>query len=133
MARKVSARVVLNRSRLDEVRGALADGLQAMGADIVEHANPPDAEPFGVGLVTSGGTYVAVDGKKVGGDSSRPRAVRGEPGIVAVVGFGFPGRFQEFGTIHSPAQPFLSPAVDEVLPNLEQYLAPAIRARLGGR
>jgi len=128
---KPSARVVLNHKRLSLVHRTLADGLAAVAAEIVRIADPPDATPFGEGLVTTGDTYVAVDGKKVAGGASKPRRLKvPKPGIVAVAGFGFPGRFQELGTIHQPARPFLTPAVQRVMPVAPQIMAIFVRSRL---
>jgi hypothetical protein len=131
MARKTSSRVVYNRQVADAFRLGLADGMLAIAEAIIEAADPPDAEPFGEGLVTSGGTYAALDGKKVGGDSTRPRSVRSEPGAMAIAGWGFPGHFQELGTINHPPQPFATPALEQILPGAADYLRPAIRARVG--
>jgi hypothetical protein len=122
MARGRTTRVKLNRAAVDGVRLALADGAHAVAKAIVTDANPPDATPFGAGLVTSGGTLAYVGSKKVDGWSldgrqpKKPRSLRvkGQDTIVAVAGFGFPGRFQEFGTVHHAAQPFLTPARDRV-------------------
>jgi hypothetical protein len=120
--RKPSARVVLNRSALDEVHLALADGVTEIARTIVETARPPDATPFGEGLVTQGGWLVYNGSKKVAGGSlsgnqpKKPRAfrVRGTEGIAGIAGFGFPARFQETGTVDQPARPFLMPAVVKV-------------------
>lgn len=138
MARKPSARVVLNRQALDRVQLALAEGLEEVARTIVEVAEPPDATPFGEGLVTNGGWLVYAGAKKVGGGSLRglqpkkPRAfrVQGTAGIQAIVGFGFPGRFQEMGTIHHPAQPFFTPAVDATIPHAAEIMESVVRPRL---
>lgn len=139
MARK-NSRLVLNRSRLDEVSLAVADGFGALAEAIVRNAKPPDAAPFGEGLVKRGGWLVYVGAKKVGGGGldgrqpKKPRALKvKQHGIVAIAGFGFPGRFQEFGTIHHRAQPFLSPAADRTVPRATQIMAPVVGARLKGR
>ena len=117
MARKPSARVVLNRQALDSLHLALAEGVEEIARTIVETADPPDATPFGVGLVDRGGWAVYAGSKKVGGGSldgtqpNKPRAFRPEPtGVTGIAGFGFPARFQEIGTVHHAAQPFLWPA-----------------------
>jgi hypothetical protein len=130
-SRKTSSRVVLNRSRLSRVRGALADGLAAVAEAVIEASDPPDATPFGEGLVTTGGTYVVVDGKKVSGNASKPRGAKvPKPGIMAIAGFGFPGRFQELGTIHQPARPFLTPAMQKVAPAAPTIMAVPVKAQL---
>jgi len=50
--------------------------------------------------------------------------------IQAIVGYGFPGRFQEFGTVNQPARPFLSPAAQQVLPNAGSIMASVVRPAL---
>lgn len=140
MARKPAARVVLNRSRLTDVGLAIADGVMELGRTIIEVADPPDATPFGEGLVTSGGVLVYVNGKKVDGwgqDGRQPkppraaRVSRGE-GVVGVVGWGFPARFQERGTVHHAAQPFGTPAVDQTVPHANDIIGAVVRPRLAG-
>lgn len=140
MARKASARVVLNRQAIDRVILAVGDGALAVGEEIVREAKPPDATPYGSGLVTAGGWLGYVDGKKIGGgglDGKQPKPPRSvgvsrTKGIVILAGFGFPGRFQELGTINHPAQPFLTPAADSVLPKapsiMERHVRPKLRS-----
>lgn len=129
MARRTSARVVLNRQTLDRTVLAVADGFAEAGQIAVDAADPPDAPPYGVGLSKTGGTVTYVNGRKVHGygkdgrQPRKPRAVRTSSvrGIVAIVGFGFPGRFQEFGTVRHSAQPFLTPvmqAIDDDIPSI---------------
>jgi hypothetical protein len=138
MATKRHARVRLSRAAIDGVRLALADGVHAVAKAIVTEADPPDATPFGTGLVTSGGTLAYVGAKKVDGwgqdgkQPKKPRALRvaGQDAIVAVAGFGFPGRFQEFGTAHHRAQPFLTPARDRVAPRAAGIMRQATAYRL---
>ena len=138
MARKRSARVVLNRKALDGITLAIADGAHAVAKAIVLEADPPDASPFGEGLVTSGGTLVYVGSKKVDGWSMRgqqpkkPRRFRvpKTQGVAAIAGFGFPGRFQEFGTVNQRAQPFLAPARDRVIPRAVAILRQAAAYRI---
>lgn len=138
MARKVSSRVVLNRQALDKVTLAVAEGVERVVERIVRTARPPDATPFGDGLVTRGGWLVYAGSKKIGGDSldgstpKKPRDMRvaGRNAIIGVAGFGFPGRFQELGTVHHAAQPFLWPAYLQVESEIGPIMAPAVRARL---
>lgn len=126
-----SSRVVINRSKLEELTLFLADGLLDVADQILAATHPPDATPFGEGLVTSGGTYAAVNGKKIGGTAAKPRGLRVQkPGVTVAVGFGFPGRFQEVGTIHQPARPFFTPAVNEVLPDAPITLSRSMAKRL---
>lgn len=121
-SRRPSARVVLNRAALSELHLALADGIEEVARTIIETAKPPDATPFGEGLVTEGGWLVYDGSKKVAGGSlggnqpKKPRAfrVRGTVGITGIAGFGFPARFQETGTEHQPARPFFMPAIVRV-------------------
>lgn len=124
-------RVLLNRSKLEDLTLFLADGMLEVADDIIAVAKPPDATPFGEGLVTEGGTAVWVNGKKVGGEGNKPRGLRVQkPGVTAIAGFGFPGRFQEVGTIHQPPRPFVTPAANTILPNAPVTLSRAMRTRL---
>lgn len=140
MPRKPSARVVLNRAALTDLGLGVADGVMEFGRTIIETADPPDAEPFGKGLITSGGVLVYVDGQKVDGWSELgtqpkpPRTAqvsRAKGLILAIVGWGFPGRFQEIGTVNHPPQPFAIPAADAVTPHASRIIGPSVRARLG--
>jgi len=138
MARKVNSRVVLNRAALNEVDLAIADGLEEVVRSVVEAAQPPDAAPYGEGLVTHGGWLVYAGSKKVGGGSldgrqpKKPRAFRvaGSRMIQAIAGFSFPGRFQEAGTAKMAANPFLTPAAGRVVPHAPQIMKPAVSRRL---
>lgn len=127
-------RVVINRQALAELDLAIAEGFEAMAQEALARADVPDAAPFGVGLVQEGGYISYVDGKRIGGTPGvkKPRAmkVRGR-GVVVGVGFSFPARFNETGTVSQPARPFLTPAVMAVAPDAARYLAPAVKARLG--
>jgi hypothetical protein len=134
-----TTRVELNRRALNDVAMAFVDGVFEVGKAIVEAADPPDATPFGQGLVTQGGVLVYVGPKQVhawslsGKKPKKPRKfrVRSEEGnIVGIVGFGFPGRFQEIGTVHHPAQPFLTPAVSAVAPQAPGILNRVVRPKL---
>jgi hypothetical protein len=129
------ARVVLNQQALGELDRGLATGLEVLAMEVLRVVKPPDATPFGVGLVDRGGAIAYVDGKKVGGsapDVKKPKAmrVRGK-GVVVGVGFGFPGRFQEVGTSHQPSRPFLTPAVMSVVKN-DGAVIGALRTALAG-
>lgn len=140
MPRRPSAKVVLNRAALDSLHLALAEGVEEICRTIVETADPPDATPFGAGLVKQGGWAVYAGSKKVGGGSlqgsqpKKPRSlVAAATGITGFAGFGFPGRFVEFGTSDTPAQPFLTPAVQQVIPHAARIVKAAVGARLGRR
>jgi hypothetical protein len=140
MPRKPSARVVLNRQALSQVRLALADGALEVGELIIRSARPPDRTPYGEGLVTRGGWLAYVGDKKVGGGGldgrqpKKPRAVRvrGTQQIQVIAGFGFPGKFQELGTINHPGQPFLTPSmqanVGRAAQTMERVVRPKLRA-----
>jgi hypothetical protein len=137
MARKPSARVVLNRQMLTKLGLAVANGVEEVARTVVETADPPDAAPFGAGLVTRGGWLVYVGNKKVAGGGTdgrqpkKPREWRPATGAVSgVAGFGFPAMFQEFGTAFHGAQPFLTPAVDRVRPHAGQIMASIVGPEL---
>jgi hypothetical protein len=139
MARKPSTRVVMNRAALRTVDLAVADGLEEVVRTVVETATPPDATPYGTGLVTRGGWLVYAGADKVGGGSldgrqpKKPRSlrVRGSGQIQAIAGFGFPGRFQEAGTAKMAAQPFLTPAAAATIPHAPAIMKPAVKRKLG--
>ena len=93
---RVSSRTVLNRKALNDFGLAVAEGVEEVMRTIVEVADPPDATPFGEGLVTSGGWLVFNGTKKVGGGSLRgkqptkPRSERlPKEGITGIAGFSF--------------------------------------------
>lgn len=142
MPRKPSAKVVLNRAKVHAVMLAIADGMEEVGRTIIEVAseNAPDSPydpfPVGEGLPKQGGVLTYVDGQKVGGWSTRgtqpkkPRAADVKRGVTAVVGFGFPGRFAEFGTVKHGPQPFLAPARDSVLPHAGEIMASVVKPAL---
>lgn len=139
-ARGPSARVVMNRQAIDQVQLAVGDGVLAVAEEIVRVATPPDATPFGEGLVDRGGWLGYVGSKKIGGGSldgrqpKKPRSlrVRGSEVIVAIAGWGFPGRFQELGTAHHAAQPFATPARDRVAPRAPRIMADQVPGSLRG-
>lgn len=143
MARKPSARVVLNRAKLDEVSRAVADGFAAFAEAVVREAAPmaPDSPlqpyPTGEGLPKQGGWLVYVGGQKIAGGGldgkqpKKPRAVQvRQHGIVAIAGYGFPGRFQEQGTVNHPARPFLGPAFERVAPRATEIMRPVVDGKL---
>jgi HK97 gp10 family phage protein len=131
MARRISTRTVINRKALDAISAGWADGFEEMGQAVIDTARPPDATPYGEGLVTSGDWGVWAYGKKVGGTAAKPRnSGVGKDRVTLLVGYGFPARFQEFGTVHHAPQTFLTPAMNEVIPGAEAFLKPAVRARL---
>lgn len=139
-----TSRIELNRRALNDLTRAFGDGVFEVGKAIIEEADPPDATPYGKGLVTQGGVLAYVGPKMIGawslsGDKpKKPRKVKvrtEEGNVFAIVGFGFPGRFQEGGTINHPAQPFLTPAVSAAAPRAVSILNQVVRPKLmrGGR
>lgn len=156
MAKGFTKRVVLNRSAIHEVTLAMADGMFAVTKEMIETADPPDTgegyyyfgkkgarergpeREIGEGLVKGGGVLAYVDGKKVNGwhmDGRQPKPPRAAKvskgrGAVVIFGFRFPGRFQEFGTIHHAPQPFLTPAVDATMPRSTSIMAPVVGPKL---
>lgn len=113
MPRGPGKRVVMNRAAIDAIRLGYADGMQEVGEAILARAEPhvPDEPPIGKGLVQTGAAVTYVDGQKVAGRGTMPRSGRTNQGIMTAVGYGFPGRFNEVGTVHQPARPFLTPAI----------------------
>lgn len=131
MARKPHVRTIVNRQALSAFAAGIADGMEAIGQAFVARVEPPDAEPFGKGLITTPGYGVWSNGKKVAGDGTKPRSVRVRAhGAVLIAGAGFPGWFQEGGTIHHPPQPFVTPVMESLLPDAGQYIKPKVRARM---
>jgi hypothetical protein len=143
MARGPTKRVVLNRQALTQVGLAVAEGMVAVGREILDVADPPDSPlepyPLGEGLPKQGGVLGYFDGKKIDGygqdgkQPKKPRRADVKRGITVVVGWGFPARFNELGTVKHPAQPFASPAVDQVSPRVVDIIRRVVSARLGSR
>ncbi len=59
----------------------------------------------------SGAAATYIDGRKVAGTGSAPRGQARKLGVTTIVGYGFPGRFNEVGTVNQPARPFFTPAM----------------------
>ena len=145
-SRGVSAKVRLNKAALDDVTYAVADGLFEAGRVIVEiaSANAPDSPydpyPAGEGLPKQGGVLAYVANQKVDGWSIRgpqpakPRSLRliaKAHSVVVAVGFGFPARFAEGGTINHAPQPFLGPARDRLgVQGVANIVGDVVRPRL---
>lgn len=136
----LTSRMVLNRKAFAEVELAEVDGMFAVAERVLEVARVPDAPPHGRGLIEGGGAIAyagrkKVNGTLIGGRSiKKPRDARLDPsGLTVIVGFGFPARFVELGTIDTPAEPFLTPAVAAVVPNAEVIVSAATRRRLAGQ
>jgi hypothetical protein len=128
-----AAKVVLNHAALDAITMAVADGAFDLARAVIFGADAPDATPYGEGLIRSGGVIAYVDRKLVAtaatgpgidGDPTvkKPRAAKLGPGIVVIGGYGFPARFQEAGTIHQPARPFVTPELMSTLPDAEGFI-----------
>jgi HK97 gp10 family phage protein len=134
--RKISKRVTLNYEALDALTRGLVEGYAEVARQVLAaadprvpvldpgsywatHINPKTEKPYRVSgeLKTQGGFGVWVDGKKVVGPAKKPRRIP-RTGIYAIVGYGgHIAHLQEFGTIHQPARPFFTPALNEVMPN----------------
>jgi hypothetical protein len=138
MSYKPTIRTVLNRERLQDVDRAMATGLERLAEDVLERADVPDAPPYGVGLIENGAYISYVDGKRIGGTADKkPKSfkVRGR-GVSIAVGYPFPARFNEMGTVKQPARPFIAPAVIAVLGNralVEEAVKAGLAANLSKR
>lgn len=132
MARKINARTIANRRALDAISEGFVKGMEAVGQQLIGETHPPDAAPFGEGLVTTGAYGVWAGTHKVAGAATRPRGVQlPKDGITLLAGYDFPGRFQETGTINQPARPFFSPVVLEVVgDDLGDFLSSPVRRAL---
>lgn len=125
------ARVELSRTCFEAIDLGLADGLSRFGDAVISTAQVPDAPPYGKGLVTRGGFITFLNGRQVAGTASRPSSEWvSAKGVVTFVGWGFPARFNEMGTVNQPARPFASPALDRQMQYLDSHMAPAMQARL---
>lgn len=134
MARKISSRTVLNRKALTAIREGAVAGLEDLGKAVLATAHPhvPDDLPYGVGLIVEGDYGVWSDGKKVAGNGSKPRSVKTREGVTLVVGFPFPMRLYELGSVHQPSRPVLTPAMLEEIPGTESFIRPAVQQKLAG-
>lgn len=137
---KQTSRTVLNRKAFDEIDLALADALFEFAVEVVEAAHPPDAPPFGQGLLEGGGAIAWAGTKKVNGTTIggrqivKPRALKLDPRkVTAIAGWGFPARFVERGTIDTPAEPFLTPALASKAPGAKSSIGRALGASLAAR
>lgn len=126
----------INRKAVDATALIIGDGLKAVGVAIVKETQPPDAPPFGEGLVRHGGTIVYVGKKKTaewaidGTTVKKPRALKLDADLVqAGVGFDRPARFDEIGTVNQPPRPFFWPAVRRTIPRIPGIMASACRYR----
>ena len=110
---KQTSRVILNRAKVEKLRLGIADAIFGVALEVLDNTHPPDAPPYGKGLIEGGGAVAFVDKKKVNGTTiggrqiKKPRSLKlgtGEDGIVAIVGYGFPGRLVHNGSIHNKAR-----------------------------
>jgi hypothetical protein len=135
------ARVVLNRAVLDELQLAMANGLLALGEQIIADAranaprDPVIAEKRGVPMMADTGNLVVyAGGKKVGGDeggTGKPRGMA-TPKDQAVLGVWFSSpiaHLVELGTIKMGARPFLTPSLAGHLGDVGPYVTKAINTR----
>ena len=139
MARAYKSRVEFNRKAFAALELAEADALHDVARVVLQVVDVPDAPPFGQGLREGGGAITYLGKKKVaatqigGRDVSKPRTLRLKVDeVVTAVGFGFPGRFVELGTVDAPANPFLTRAVASVLPDAEVIISKTVAKRLAG-
>lgn len=147
MARR--SRVEINRAALDEVMAGLADGVhdvaRAIGVVAASRApyseHDPDVPPLHH-LEDVVGAMTYVRGKRTHEWNSGPLRpnkpktvrVRTGPEVLGIVGVGFPGMFVELGTLHAPAQPFFTPAAEEVVGGQAKFLlSAAMERRLSGQ
>jgi hypothetical protein len=127
-----AARIVLNRAAFDELTLAEADGLFELAKSIVDGADVPDAEPYGVGLVQGGAALAFVGRKRVdvyskaGDPVKKPRAAKlSSSGITVIGGYGFPARFKETGTVKMAPEPFLTPELMAQVPDAGAFVRQA--------
>jgi hypothetical protein len=148
MPRGASAarRMELNRSRIDQTLAAIGLGMGEFGKEIIDAARAvaPDSPympyPTGEGLPNQGGVLVYYDGKKIysaagpgRGEPKPPRAARVSRGLglTLIVGWGFPGRFTEFGTVKETPHPFFTPSVTMVSPRWQQIIGTEFKRTSG--
>lgn len=127
---RTNARTVINRKALTAIRAGLVDGVEDLGRAIVARINPPDDPTTSETIGVDYGVWA--DGRKVAGGATKPRSQSVRKGVTLVVGVGFPGRFNEIGTVHQPARPFFTPEVLAEIPETAGYLRPAVKRAIGG-
>jgi len=100
----VSTRVqtVVNERYIARMRRNHEEALREAGQLFLDTARVPDAPPYGQGLVDTG--FADVE--------------RSRDGARLEMGFGFPSRFLEKGTIKMRAQPFITPAAEDTVPQI---------------
>jgi hypothetical protein len=144
MARRVKVRYALQRSKVDAAVLAIADGAVEWAKQSVEEAGrtAPDSPylpwPKGEGLPKQGGVLAYWDGRRIaawGLDGKSPRAPRAAKisrtrGLVLIMGWGFPARFNEFGTVKMHAQPFVARGFFGAMGAFESVAGAITRAKL---
>lgn len=116
---RTSKAVRINYAALEEVGQRTADAMAALGQKTVEGASSKLTEGHGVEtgqMKRSGGFVVYVNKKKVAGNATMRKVDKSD--LAMYVGFGFPARFYEMGTIKQPSRPFLSPTFYREAPGL---------------
>jgi hypothetical protein len=103
------ARVVFHRDVAQRLRLGIAEGQAELGRRILETAYPN--VPVRTGALRESGSFaVTVDGELVAGDAEVPSR---EPGVAVFVGYAWPARALELGTIYVTPRPWLTPAIVE--------------------
>lgn len=124
----------MNRAALAALTLGYADGLHEVGLAVHEAASVPDAPPYGRGLIARWGVATVVNRRRVasaGPVTNIPRdGILPPASIGTVVGWGFPGRFLELGTVDTAAQPFLTPAMGSVTGGAGAVVAAKIEQHL---
>lgn len=118
--------VELDLTALDLFRHEATTGLLAVAEEALARTDVWDQPPYGQGLIRQGAASGWLDGEQVGGTADLPTGESTE-GIVAYVGFPFPARFQEMGTVHQPARPRFAPAVLWAVSDLGAIIARHVR------
>jgi hypothetical protein len=124
---KVSSRTVINRKALTTIRAAFVDGMEQVGKDLIGLTDPLDDPTTKHRIVGDWGVWV--DGRKVAGTATKPRAASVKSGITLLAGFPFPMRFGELGTIRQPARPRFSPTLHQVIPGTGRYMKVAVNRK----
>jgi hypothetical protein len=142
-----AAAIVMNQAALDAAGLGIADGLFALGTQIIADASsraPKDAAEAakrGVPMMAdTGHCAVWAMGKLVAGDSSlaassqKPRGLKVPADqMVLVMWFSSPlAHFAEHGTVKEAPRPFFLPAVNAGVPGTGKYVLPAMAARIAG-
>jgi hypothetical protein len=143
--RGVSAKVVLRREKLSEATRIVADGLFEAGKRVILEAakvapdSPYDPYPTGEGLPKQGGVLAYVGNDKVNGWSIRgvqprkPRSARiltKQHSVTVLVGFGFPARLAETGTVDTPAHPWFSPTAARLRGQIPGWVGEVTRPKI---